>query len=181
MIRTALMALAFSLPLAAQPAPEFPAIPLPIAVAGFGEFNQLGTPRLTGGFSAVYPVIGSVGVYGTTTADILPHKAIDPSTGRSFYALSSSIRQGFHKDLVDTGRFSFLAGADVGPSFGNAQPSGINVSFSSSLIITGVYQITPLFSAILPIRMLYVSGAGWNPVIEAGIAINLKRLPKAHQ
>jgi hypothetical protein len=71
----------------------------------------------------------------------------------------------------------------VGPTF--AQPNGvsgsINVSFSSSFIATGYYQISKVFGFIVPVRMLYVSGIGWNPIAEAGIVINLKNLPKATQ
>lgn len=158
---------------------NFPAIPLPTAVAAFGEFNQLGSPRFTMGVSAIYPVVGSAGVYGTTTADVLPELAVDPTTGRKFYAISTSLRQGFHKDILDTGHMSFLLGGDVGPSFGQAQPSGININFSSSFVATAIYQITPVFSFILPVRMLYVTGIGWNPIAEAGVVINLKNLPKA--
>ena len=158
---------------------NFPSIPLPTAVSAFGEFNQLGSPRFTMGISAIYPVVGPAGIYGTTTADILPKLATDPATGKKFYAISSSIRQGFHKDLVDTGRASFLIGGDVGPSFGQAQPSGITVNFSSSFVATGIYQITPAFSFIIPVRMLYVTGIGWNPIAEAGVLVNLKNLPKA--
>jgi hypothetical protein len=157
---------------------NFPAIPLPVAVAAFGEFNQLGSPRFTMGVSAIYPVVGSAGIYGTTTADILPKLATDPTTGRKFYAISSSIRQGFHKDILDTGRFSFLLGGDVGPSFSQAQTSGIDINFSSSFVATGLYQLSPAFSVIVPVRMLYISGIGWNPIAEAGIVINLKNLPK---
>ena len=173
-----LVALTFAA-LAQTPSPVFPTIPLPTAIAGFGEFNQLGTPRFTMGVSAIYPLVGSAGVYATTTADILPKLAVDPTTKKSFYAVSSSIRQGFHKDLFDTGRFSFLLGADVGPSFSSAQPSGINIDFSTSFIATGVYQLTPTFSLIVPLRMLYISGVGWNPIVEAGITVNLKSLAKA--
>jgi len=158
---------------------NFPAIPLPVAVSAFGEFNQLGDPRFTMGVSAIYPVVGSIGIYGTTTADILPKKAVDPTTNRSFYAISASIRQGIHKDIVDTGRLSFLLGGDVGPSFSQSQPSGISINFSSSFVATALYQITPAFSFIVPVRMLYMSGIGWNPIVEAGIVINLKNLPKA--
>jgi hypothetical protein len=160
-----------------QSAVTFPSLPLPTAVAAFGEFNQLGTPKFTMGVSAIYPVVGSAGVYGTTTADIVPKKATDPATGRSFYALSSGIRQGFHKDILDTGRLSVLLGGDVGPSFSDAQTSGISISFSSSFVATAIYQITPTFSAIFPVRMLYVSGIGWNPIMEAGVVVNLGKLP----
>ena len=158
---------------------NFPAIPLPVAVSVFGEFNQLGNPRFTMGVSAIYPVVGSAGIYGTTTADILPKLAVDPTTGKKFYAISSSLRQGFHKDIVDTGRLSFLLGGDVGPSFSQSQPSGISISFSSSFVATALYQMTPAFSLIVPVRMLYISGVGCNPIAEAGVVINLKNLPKA--
>ena len=158
---------------------SFPAIPLPVAVSAFGEFIQLGSPRFTMGISAIYPVVGSAGIYGTTTADILPELAVDPTTGRKFYAISASLRQGFHKDIIDTGHASFLLGGDVVPSFSQSQTSGININFSSSFVATAIYQISPVFSFIVPVRMLYISGIGWNPIAEAGILINLKNLPKA--
>ena len=41
---------------------------LPVGVAAFGEFNQLGTPRWTMGVAAIYPVAGSVGVYGSANS-----------------------------------------------------------------------------------------------------------------
>jgi len=160
--------------------PTFPQIPLPTAVAAFGEFNQLGTPRFTMGVSAIYPIVGSAGVYGSTTADILPKQAVDPATGKSFYALSMGFRQGVHKDILDTGRLSVLLGGDVGPSFSNTQAAGLSVNFSTSFVATAIYQLTPAFSLILPIRMLYVSGVGWNPVAEAGVVINLGKLPAKH-
>jgi hypothetical protein len=158
---------------------NFPAVQLPVAVSAFGEFNQLGSPRFTMGIAAIYPLVGSAGVYGTTTADILPKLATDPTTGKKFYAISASLRQGFHKDIVDTGRLNFLLGGDVGPSFSQSQGSGFNINFSSSFVATAVYQVTPVFSFVVPVRMLYISGIGWNPIAEAGVMINLKSLPKA--
>jgi hypothetical protein len=167
------------------PIVTFPSLILPAGIAALGEFNQLGNPRWTAGFSALYPIVGSVGVYGSTTADVLPKLAVDPARGRKFYALSAAARQGLHKDVVTTGRFTALIGGDVGPSFSQstgspiAGKSAITVSFSGSFTATGVYQLSSAFSAIVPVRMLYVSGIGWNPVLEAGIVINLKNLPKA--
>jgi hypothetical protein len=167
---------------AAASAPTFPSIPLPAGIALFGAFNQLGSPRFTGGFSAIYPYPGSTSeslhLYGTTTADFYPKKSIDPATGRQFYAITATGRQGIHRDMLDTGRWSFLLGFDLGPSFSQAQPSGINVNLSTSFAVTPLCQISRVFSAIVPIRMLYVSGIGWNPVVEAGVVINLKNLPK---
>ena len=169
------------------PTVAFPSLILPTGIAALGAFNQLGNPRWTAGFSALYPIVGSAGVYGSTTADVLPKLAVDPATGRKFYALSAAARQGFHKSVVTTGRFTALIGGDVGPSFSQstssliAGKSAITVSFSGSFTATGIYQLSPVFSAVVPVRMLYVSGIGWNPVLEAGIVINLKNLPKANQ
>jgi hypothetical protein len=64
--------------------PTFPAIPLPTAIAAFGAFNQLGTPRFTMGVSALYPVVGSIGVYGSTTADVFPVAAVREFTKTSW-------------------------------------------------------------------------------------------------
>ena len=143
---------------AAQTAAPTPSFVLPVGVAAFGEFNQLGTPRLTMGISAIYPVAGQAGVYGTTTADLLPKKAVDPATGKSFYALSASVRQGVHKSLYSSGAFTALLGGDVGPSFSSQAPqNGFNVSLSTSFVATVVCQLKPQLSFIMPIRMLYMT------------------------
>ena len=158
-----------------------PNIPIPAGIAVFAAFNQLGNPQWTAGFSAIYPVVGSIGVYGTTTADVYPKAAIDPTTKKHFYAIDSSVRQGVHKDLIDTGKWSFLLGGDVGPSLSQAQPSGIAVNLSSSFVATAVFKVNGTLSLIVPVRMLYISGIGWNPVAEAGVVINIKNLPKAKE
>lgn len=158
---------------------------MPAGIALFGEFNQLGQPRFTGGVAAIYPIIGSAGIYGTTVTDFAPRLTTDPVTGTKFYAFSAAVRQGFHKSLIATGTFTFLLGGDVGPSITEATSgliagkSSINVSFSTSATATMVWRFSQPVSFILPIRMLYVQGAGWNPVVEAGFVINLSKLPKA--
>jgi hypothetical protein len=62
----------------------FPAAVLPAGIAAFAEFNQLGNPRWTGGISLLYPIAGSVGVYGSTTADVSPKLATDPPPAATF-------------------------------------------------------------------------------------------------
>jgi hypothetical protein len=42
--------------------------------------------------------------------------------------------------------------------------------------VTAFYQVTKVLGAILPIRMLYVDGVGWNPVVEAGVTINIGKV-----
>lgn len=164
------------------PAPTFSTGVVPTGIGVFGEFNQLGTQsKWSGGAMGIYPVSTSAGVYLTTVADFLPQKAIDPTTKKPFYAISAAIREGAHKTLIQSGKFAFLAGGDIGPSFAN--PSGttgaISVSISTSFTLTGTYQFSSLFSLIVPLRMLYISGIGWNPVGEFGFVLNTKNLPKA--
>jgi hypothetical protein len=77
------------------------------------------------------------------------------------------------------GKAAFLVGADVGPSFaspGGMPSNSILVSASSSFVVTAFYQVTKVLGAILPIRMLYVDGVGWNPVVEAGVTINIGKV-----
>jgi hypothetical protein len=163
----------------AQTTPTFPSFPLPAAVSAVGSFNQLGNPKWSVGLSALYPVVGQQGVYGSTTADVYTKK-MATATGQTYWGLSAGMRQGMHKSLLTTGRFTFLLGGDIGPSFSSAQPSGVNINFSSSFVFTTVVQITPVVSFVAPERMLYVGGAntGWNPVLQAGFALNLSALAK---
>lgn len=169
------------------PAPTpFPTLTLPSSVALFGTYNQLGSPRWTMGAAVLYPFgTGTMGIYGSTIADMYPKLTIDPTTQKNFYSLSMSFRQGLHKYMFGTGRWAFLVGGDVGPSFGtiNTTTSGTSINFSSSIILTTVYQISPAFSLVLPLRLLYVDGSNtqskWNPIVEAGFAINLNSLAKS--
>ena len=160
-------------------------IAVPDGVLVVGEYNQLGDPRWTGGLGGIYPVVGSIGVYGSTMVDFLPKLATDPATGKPFYALQASARQGFHKSLIATGRVTFLVGADVGPTFSQSTSSVISgqssiaVSFSTSVTTTTVVQLTPAISFVVPIRLLYIAPVGWNPIGEAGFLFNLKQLPKS--
>ena len=158
-----------------------PVVALPTAISVVGEFNQLGSPQWAMGLSALYPVASQYGVYTTTTADVIPVKATDPTTGKSFYAVSASVRQGIHYKILSTGNWHFLLGADVGPGFSSTATSGISVSMTSSFVATALYRINKMFSVVVPVRMLYVGGVGWNPVLQAGVSINLKALPVATQ
>lgn len=153
-------------------AQTFPSFPIPAGIAVSVSYNQLGTPQYTGGLTAIYPVAGQAGVYGTTTADFYPHKTADPTTGKSFYAIQSSIRQGFHKDLLDAGHFSFLIGGDVGPSVASSA-AGVTVNLSASFTPTVVYQISTKLGMVFAPRLLYINGAGWNPVPQVGLIFNL--------
>ena len=125
-------------------APVFPQIPLPSSISAFGEFNQLGSPKTTLGLSGFFPVNGSVGIYSITTADVSPALETDPTTGKKFYAVSAALRTGLLKDVLDTGRFSFLLGGDLGPSLGTTTAGGTTLNFSTSVQVQAVYQVSPL-------------------------------------
>lgn len=159
--------------------------PLPTAVSFVGEFNQLGTPRFSLGISAIYaPTAQSgIGMYNTTTADVIPVKATDPATGKSFYAISASIRQGINEKIFCAGtvpvsatknlpRVCFLLGADIGPGFQNS-PSGISVSATGSFVATLVVRVNKYLSFVAPERMLYLPGVGFNPILQAGVSLSL--------
>ena len=156
---------------------------LPTAVSIVGEFNQLASPRFAMGVSALYaPSLQSnIGMYNTTTADVIPVKAVDPKTGKSFYAISASVRQGIHEKVLSTGKFTFLLGADLGPGFSSSTGGGIAVSFTGSFVATAVYHANKYMSFVAPFRMLYINNVGWNPVIQAGVSFNLGNLPAATQ
>lgn len=158
--------------LAVAQAQEFPAFPLPSGVSLFGEYNQLGSPKIVGGASALYPVLGQYGVYMTTTALFSPQLKTDPTSGKQFYAVTTAFRQGMHKDILDAGRFSFLLGGDLGPAIGN-NATGLTVNFSSSVVLTTLYQLSPAWSLMLPVRGVYVNNVGWNPEIDFGVQLNL--------
>ena len=162
-------------------AQTFPNIPLPVGVMGFIQYDQLGTPVINGGVAAIYPVNGQYGLYMTSTALLTPQKEIDPITQKSFYAVTTAFRQGLHKDMFDTGRWSFLLGGDIGPSIGNSSSAStsFSVNLSSSIVVTPYYQLNPAISLVFPIRGVYIKNVGWNPELEFGVVINLSKLPKA--
>jgi hypothetical protein len=154
-------------------------VTLPTAVSAVAEYNQLATPQWALGLSALYTTQAQAAIkmYNTTTADIIPVKAVDPATGKSFYAVNASVRQGIHEKLISTGKFTFLLGADVGPGFSSTPAGGIAVSATGSFVATALYKVNKVFSIVAPVRMLYVNGIGWNPVLQLGVAVNLKNLP----
>ncbi|MGA3015946.1 MAG: hypothetical protein ABSF62_02420 [Bryobacteraceae bacterium] len=158
-----------------------PSITLPTAISVTGEFNQLSTPQWAMGLSALYTTTaqGSIGMYNTSTADVIPIRATDPATGKQFWALSAQFRQGVHEKILATGKFRFLLGGDIGPGF-SSTASGISVSATGSFVATGLYRVNNWLSVVVPVRMLYVSGIGWNPVVQAGLSFNLGKLPKAN-
>ena len=142
---------------------------MPGTIIGAGAaFNQIGTPRTNLWATAIYPVASSAGVYTSTTTDIIPLSKIDTATGRSYYAFTTSVRQGIHKVVVTTGKLTVLIGGDVGAGFSQAAPSGVNVSLAGSFTATAVYLFKPKWGIVVPIRGMYTNGA-WNLIPQAGI------------
>lgn len=158
---------------------------LPTAVSAVAEFNQLGSPRWSLGISAIYApsAQSSIGMYDSTTADVVPVKAKDPASGKSFYALNASIRQGVHERIFCAGTFTdpitkatgprgcFLLGGDLGPGFQNS-PSGVSVSATASFVATTWIRVNRWLGVVVPIRMLYIPAVGFNPVVQAGLSFN---------
>jgi hypothetical protein len=152
----------------AQADPTQPPVKLPTFVGGGVSCNQLATPYCTPWMTAVYPASSGLGVYLSTTADIRPVQQVDPGTGRTYWAFTTSIRQGVHKILFTSGAFSALLGGDAGGAFSQAAPAGIGVSFTGSITATAVWQFRPKFGLVIPLRAIWVNG-GWNVVPQIGI------------
>jgi hypothetical protein len=151
------------------------AAPLPAYIMAGLSYNQY-----TGGsgfVSGIVPESNPVGLYGSVTTDVVPVKVVDPVTGRPGYALSASARAGQHKVVHRDGKTMLLLGGDFGASFSQAgaTTAGLNIGIAGSFTATYIRQLTPHFAVGVPIRMLWMSGAGpggcgvWNPVGEIGI------------
>ncbi len=161
------MILAVCLTAAAQTAPEPPAA-APTYIGVGAAFNQIGTPRVNLWATAIYPVVSSAGVYSSTTTDVIPVSKVDPATNRTYFAFTTSIRQGVHKTIFTQGKFTALLGGDAGVGLNQAQPSGVSVSFAASFTTTGIYQINSKWSLAVPIRGLWVNSS-WNLVPQIGV------------
>lgn len=147
-----------------------PSIVMPSYVAGGLAFNQLGTPRINGWIAGMIPVSSQVGVYASTTADVTPVTRLDTATGRTVYTASSQLRAGMHKTLYTGSKVQLLIGGDVGMAFIATATTPFQISLASSVTGTLVYQLSPHWGVIFPIRALYVATmGGWNPIVEFGV------------
>ena len=149
-------------------APTAASVVLPTYIGAGAAFNQIGTPRVNIWATAIYPIASSVGVYSSTTTDIIPVLTTDAATKRQYYGFSTSVRQGVHKSLYTNSKFTALIGGDAGVGLSQAVPSGINVSLAGSFTMTGIYQINKSWSVVVPVRCLW-QNASWNLVPEVGI------------
>lgn len=152
--------------------------PKPTYVMGGLAYNQY-----TGASAFVSGIVpeGQGGMYASAVVDLVPQKFVDPKTGRVGYVVSGSTRFGQHRELYRNGPSALLIGGDVGPTF-SQQPvatgfslGGTNVGISGSFTVTYVRMIREHIGVAVPVRMLYMSGAGpngagaWNPVVEVGV------------
>lgn len=145
-------------------------ITMPTYVAGGVAFNQLGTPRFNAFASALVPVSTQIGVYESTTADIVPVSVIDPATKRVVYTFSSQIREGIHKTIYTGSKLQILLGGDIGGAFSTTPSSGMAINLAASVTATVVYQFNSHWAVMAPIRGLYTSSiGGWNIIPELGI------------
>ena len=155
------------------PADPFPTFPMPTGVIGTANFDQRGTPQITGSLGAIYPVSGSIGLYGISGAEFYPQKKVD-AAGKPFVALMTNFQQEVHKEFYRAGRWSFLLGIGAGPSFSTSANSGFSVAFAGGGSADVIYQITPTFSAVFSPKFMYVTSvAGWDVIPRFGIKINI--------
>jgi hypothetical protein len=140
----------------------------PTYIGAGAAFNQIGTPRVTIWATAIYPIVSRVGLYSSTTTDIIPVLRTDAATSREYYGFSTSVRQGIHKTVLSSGKFHALVGADAGVEFSQYAPTGVAVAVAGSITGTAVYQLSQKWAVVVPIRALWQNGA-WNLVPEVGI------------
>lgn len=165
-----ILALACAVGVFAQtPAPVSPDAKLPTFIMGGVAFNQYATPRVNAFVSAIAPVSSRIGVYESTTADILPVKSTDAATGRTVYLFSTTIRQGAHKVLYNSGKLMLTVGGDAGLSFSQGPAGGTAINAAGSITGTALWQLNEHWAIGIPIRGLWTGPAGWNLIPEAGI------------
>jgi hypothetical protein len=158
-------------------------VSLPTYIMGGAAYNQF--TGANGLVSAIVPEVNRVGVYGSLSADLVPLKFTDPTTGKAGYLLSGSFRFGQHKVVHADSWNVLLIGGDFGPSF--TQPAGlaqaglaqadpgvaqadpgaavegtpaVKVGLAGSFTVTYVRQLTAHLAVGFPLRMLWVSGVG---------------------
>ena len=113
-------------------------------------------------------------------------KSIYPSTGKTYWALTTSTEEGIHKRFATLSpKLSLYIGAELGPSFSQSSTSvatgtssSISVSFTSSLILTPVFAVSNSVSIMTPFKLIYVPASGaipgaWNPTANLGLLITL--------
>ena len=161
----------------AQGTINFPQIPLPAGVFGTANYNQLGSPKITGSLGGIYPLAGSAGIYGVTEGMFYPKLTKDATTGTNFYALNITFQQEAYKDLVNTGHFSFLIGGGLGTAL-SSNSTSLTVNLSTSLTFATVYQINKALSAVIAVGGQFISSEGWNLMPRGGLIVNLGNLSK---
>ena len=154
----------------AQTIPPVPSLKLPTYIAAGAAFNQLGTPRFNLFTSAIVPLSSSVGLYESTTTNLIPVAKIDPATKRTVYTVQAQIRQGLHKTLYTGSNVQALVGGDAGLGASAVASGGLTLNLAGSITGTFVYQFNAHWAAIMPVRAIYsASLGGWYLVPEAGI------------
>jgi hypothetical protein len=152
---------------------------LPAYIGGGASFNQLGTPRYNFWTAGIIPISSSVGMFESTTVDLIPIAQVDSVTKRTVYTLQTSLREGLHKTLYRNAKNMMLVGGDAGLSFSQSSATGsaVTVNMSASFALTYIRQITSHVSFVLPIRGVWVPTVGgtgaWNFIPECGILISL--------
>ena len=72
---------------------------LPSMFGGGSSFNQLGTPQYNFWLAGIVPISSSVGMYESTTTDLIPITQTDSATGRTVHTLQATLREGIHKTI----------------------------------------------------------------------------------
>jgi hypothetical protein len=163
---------------------QTPTTPTPVALPAFfsvyGSYNQLGTPAFALTLDGIYTTNAQngIGMVNDTTVDLTPTSVVDTATKKTFVTLSAQLNQCLMEKIVATGKFRLYGGACGGPNFASTT-SGIGLSMSGSFKGVAQYRLNTWLSFVAAVRANYISGEGWNPIMQAGLSFDLKKLPAA--
>ena len=150
---------------------------LPSMFGGGASYSQLGTPRYNFWLAGIVPISSSVGMYESTTTDLIPIAQTDAATGRTVHTLQATLREGIHKTIPmpQPSKNMLLIGGTAGLAFSQASVTGasVNVNLAASFELTYVRQLNAHWAVIMPIRGLWVptigKTGGWNFMPELGV------------
>jgi len=144
---------------------------MPSYVGAGVSFDQTAPQRIKPFVFGAVPASKSVGIYLTITADTIPVKSLDATTKRTVYAIQPMYRAGAFKTLYTGSKIQIMAGLEEGASFGAAPTTGGTVlTLATSPTVNIVYQVTPHWGLVVPVRGVYSSAlGGWNIVPEFGV------------
>lgn len=161
-------------------------VKLPSYIAFGGAYNQITAANSGHAWSGanafvgtIFPVANKIGLYDAVVCDLYP--LATTVNNATVYLVQTSLREEIHKTLYSSAKNTVMVGLGAGAVFSSATSgtsttsttSGASgtatTSFTGAMSFTWVHQLSPHWSLLLPIRMVYLP-QGWNPIAQIAIA-----------